>query len=200
MPRDFLKGCQDYYDVVVIGSDNPQVAAVISQARFADGLAALRSAGPGGSMRLAGAAIGDQLRALRGAEPYRIPVVAAGGQTAPMSQPGSYEGYLDLFSGPGEFRNEYCARVGLGLGFYSPLRSAPGLDCPLLVLTCGADAVTPPAPARRMADRAPLGRNIEYEGAGHFEIYVGELFERTIADQIAFLGESLGAGVDSPAA
>ena len=72
--------------------------------------------------------------------------------------------------------------------------------CPLLVVTCAGDQVTPPAPARKMAERAPQGRSVEYgpEWGGHFNIYVGDLFEKTIRDQIDFLRESLS--VEAPAA
>jgi pimeloyl-ACP methyl ester carboxylesterase len=113
-----------------------------------------------------------------------------------MSQPDSYDGYDALFERPEDFRNEICGRVALTIGGYRPGRRAAAVSCPLLVLTCAADTVTPPAPARRMAEGAPLGRSIEYppEVGGHFAIYVGELFERTIADQIVFLREAFGAG------
>lgn len=110
-----------------------------------------------------------------------------------MSQPGSYAGYRALFEDPTEFVNEYCARVGLQVGPYMPVRSAAKVDCPLLVVTCAGDRVTPAAPARKMAERAPKGVSIEYQGDwGHFDIYVGELFERTIVDQIEFLQKHLG--------
>jgi hypothetical protein len=52
------------------------------------------------------------------------------------------------------------------------------------------DVVTPPEPARKAARDAPLGELIEYPG-GHFDIYVGEPFERAVTDQIAFLNRVL---------
>ena len=52
------------------------------------------------------------------------------------------------------------------------------------------DVVTPPAPARKAAAAAPRGELIEYPG-GHFDIYVGEPFERAIADQLEFLDRHL---------
>ena len=51
--------------------------------------------------------------------------------------------------------------------------------------------MTPPGPARKVAERAPRGELIEYEG-GHFDVYVGEPFERAVGDQIAFLRRHLG--------
>jgi uncharacterized protein len=180
--------------VVRLAAGEPRVAAVISQAPFASGPSALRAAGLAAGLRLAAAGLRDAMRALRGREPYRIPVAAPPRQTGAMCQPGSFEGYRALFDDPDEdFRNEYCARVGLIVGAYVPALWASRLDCPLLVLTMAGDTVTPPGPARWMAARAPLGENIEYQG-DHFDIYVGELFERTIADQIDFLRRQLGIG------
>lgn len=109
-----------------------------------------------------------------------------------MTQPGSFEGYRGLFEDPAEFRNEVCARALLTLGAYAPARAAAKVRCPLFVCLVGADAVTPAAPARAMASRAPAGELVDYgEGWGHFDIYRGELFERAVADQTEFLVRSL---------
>jgi len=181
--------------VVVVGAGDPRIAAIVSQTPFADGRSVLRAAGPLPTARLTAAAVRDLTRAALGREPHRIPVVAPPGETGAMTQVGSYEGYMALFGDHAEFRNEYCARVGLSVGNYRPIRSAAAVSCPLLVLTCEGDLVTPAAPAGEMAARAPAGRLIEYEGDwGHFDIYVGELFERTIVDQIEFLSAQLGVG------
>lgn len=178
--------------VVRVAADDPRIGAVISQAPFADGPAALRAAGAVAVGRLTAAGIGDLLGSWLGSDPRRIAVVSRPGETAAMTQPGSYDGYLALYEDPASFRNEFCARAALTVGAYSPLRYAPRVRCPLLVLTCDDDRVTPPVPARRMAERAPLGTSIEYgPGWGHFDIYLGEPFERTIVDQIAFLREHL---------
>jgi hypothetical protein len=59
------------------------------------------------------------------------------------------------------------------------------------------DVVTPPAPAMRAARRAPCGELRRYPG-GHFDIYLGEAFERAVADQLAFLGRALGPATPGP--
>ena len=117
-----------------------------------------------------------------------------------MTQPDSYDGYHALFEPGVEFRNEFLGRAALDIGPYRPGAKAGQVLCPLLVITCAGDQVTPPVAARKMADRAPQGRRVEYgaEWGGHFNIYVGDLFEKTIVDQIAFLSETLN--VDAPAA
>jgi fermentation-respiration switch protein FrsA (DUF1100 family) len=179
--------------VVAVAADDPRIAAVIAQTPFADGVATVRQAGFASLIGMSAAGLRDLANAALGREPETLAVVGRPGERAAMNQPDSYEGYYALYERPGAFNNEACARIALTIGGYRPGLRATKLSCPLLVLTCAADAVTPPAPARRMADRAPLGRSIEYppEVGGHFAIYVGELFERTVADQIAFLRETL---------
>jgi dienelactone hydrolase len=180
--------------VVSVAAEDARIAAVISQTPFADGLTTLKEAGPANMAKLTRAGFKDLFRSLRGGEPYMIPAVAKPGELGAMTQPDSYDGYHALF-GPGvEFRNEFLGRAALDVGPYRPGTKAGQVLCPLLVITCAGDQVTPPAAARKMAQRAPQGRSIEYgpEWGGHFNIYVGDLFEKTIRDQIAFLQETLG--------
>lgn len=178
--------------VVRVAAEDPAIAAVVSQAPFTDGPTALRAAGPVEVARLTVAGLLDGLAALTGGEPHRIPVVAPPGSGGAITQPGSLEGYRSLFDDPAEFRNEVCARALLTLGAYAPGRAAGRVRCPMLVCIVAADAVTPPEPARRMAERAPAGELIDYgEGWNHFDIYTGELFEQAVADQTAFLVRTL---------
>lgn len=178
--------------VVVIAAEDPAIAAVVSQASFAHGPLTLRAAGVAEGMRLTVAGLRDAAAAVLRREPHRIPIVERPGEVGVMTQPDSYDGYHALFGPDVLWRNEVCARVILATGAYVPARKAPRVRCPLLVVTLAGDRVTPPELARRMAERAPNGRSIEYPGdAGHFDIYVGDLFERTVAEQTDFLRETL---------
>lgn len=180
--------------VVCVAAEDSRIAAVVAQTPFADGVSALAAAGPANAAKLTREGLKDLWRAARGAEPHRIPAVGRPGGVAAMNQPDSFDGYHALFDEGTQFRNEFSARLALVIGTYRPLTKAGQVLCPLLVIACAADAVTPPGSAQRMAERAPQGRYIEYgpEWGGHFNIYVGELFEKTIADQIGFLTEALG--------
>ena len=179
--------------VVGLAAEDDRVAAVISQAPFTNGIAALGAAGPVESARLTVAGIIDLIAAATGSQ-ARIPIVAPPGGKGAMSQAIAYDGYRALFDDPDrDFWNAFCARAGLTLGGYAPSRKAGDVRCPLLVCVLADDDVTPAAPARAMAERAPRGELIDYgPGLHHFAIYVGEPFERTIVDQVAFLRRSLG--------
>jgi pimeloyl-ACP methyl ester carboxylesterase len=82
----------------------------------------------------------------------------------------------------------------LRVATYRPVRAAPSVACPLLVCVCERDSTTSPDAAIRMGERAPRGEVLRYP-VGHFEIYVGEPFERAVADQTAFLERHLASVV-----
>jgi len=56
------------------------------------------------------------------------------------------------------------------------------------------DEITPPVPARKIADRAPQGRLLEFDG-GHFDIYRGDVFEWAVGEEADFLESHLRAGL-----
>jgi dienelactone hydrolase len=179
--------------VVQVAAGDPRLAAVVAQTPFTDGLSALRAVGPVSSVRMTVAALRDWFRGVRGRDPLPIPLAARPGELGAMTQPAALAGYRSLFEDPADFHNEFLPRSALGLGFWRPARFASRIRCPLLVCLLDGDEVTPAAPARRMAERAPHGKCIDYGPAGgHFDIYTGEHFERTVADQTAFLGRALG--------
>jgi hypothetical protein len=51
---------------------------------------------------------------------------------------------------------------------------------------CETDSVAPAKATLRHARKAPRGE-IKLYPEGHFDIYVGDAFERVVADQIRFL-------------
>lgn len=179
--------------VVTVAAQDARIAAVVAQAPFMDGLAVLRAIGPAHDLRLAVAGARDEWRRLRHREPYRIAIVGPPGSRAVMTSPDAEPGYLALIPEGVAFANAVAARIGLRVGVYRPVRAAARVRCPLLVCICDRDVVTPPGPAATAAARAPLGEARHYD-AGHFEIYVGELFERAVADQVEFLTRCLRPG------
>jgi len=185
--------------VAVVAAGDPRIAAVVSQAPFVDGLAALGAAGPVNLARMTAAGLRDEGRRLRGGAPFPIAAVGPPGSVAAMTSPDAEPGYRALFA-PGEhFRNEVAARICLRIASYRPISSAANVRCPWLISVCDDDAITPPKPAARAARKGPRAELRRYAGAGHFDIYVGELFERAVADQTEFLTRSLGVTERLPA-
>ena len=58
----------------------------------------------------------------------------------------------------------------------NPVRLAPRVPAPLLVVAGKRDRLCPAAPAERVAERAPAGR-LELLPEGHFELYDGASIE-----------------------
>jgi uncharacterized protein len=67
------------------------------------------------------------------------------------------------------------------------------LRSPILVVIADRDSVAPAAAARAAAWRAKGFVEVRDHPCLHFDIYVGEWRERSIADQLHFLRRHLGA-------
>jgi fermentation-respiration switch protein FrsA (DUF1100 family) len=177
--------------VVELAAAGEPLAAAIAQAPFMSGASTLWSAGPGHNLRLTGAGIRDVVASLRGGG-HPIAVVGPPGTTAAMRSPDAEPGYRALFPPGYEWPNAFLPRGVMTLPLQRPYAKAKRVTVPLLVQVMTDDVVTPPGPARKAARRAPLGELVEYPG-GHFDIYLGEPFERAVGDQIAFLDRHLAA-------
>lgn len=177
--------------VVTTAARDHRLAAAVAQAPFADGLVQATSLPPAQALRLTAAALRDELGALRGAPPRMIPAVGPPGSLAVMTTPDAEPGYRSIVPPGAPWRNEVAARIGLRVLGYRPVSKASDVRCPLLVVVCDDDAVTPPPAAVKLAQAAPRGELLRYAGAGHFDVYTGDAFERAAIDQIAFFTEHL---------
>lgn len=183
--------------VIVAAARDRRIAAVSAQNPMTSGLAAVANmagyAGIGALARLSRLALRDQLRGLTGREPLYAPIVAAPGETAAMSSADAAAGYQAI--APANWRNELTPRMALHLPLYSPIRYARRLNCPLLIIACMDDSVAPAASAEATAARAGLQAELKrYDGVRHFDIYVGEGFRRSCADQLDFFRRTLMSG------
>ena len=170
--------------VMVLAAEDPSIAAAISQGAFADGLATLAGFGPRNAARLTWHGLRDQTRALTGRRPHYIPIVGPPGTVATMNTPDAEPGYKALVDD--EWVNESAARVGLRVASYRPGRKAARIACPWLVVVAERDTITPPGALLKAAARAPRAE-VRRHDCQHFDIYVGEVFERNVADQVTFL-------------
>jgi hypothetical protein len=109
-----------------------------------------------------------------------------------MDAPDVYESALRLLEASGlreeDFRNDVPARVAVEIPLAAPGRLAKNVRCPILFCVCDDDSVAPASATLRHAAKAPRGQIRRYP-VGHFDIYLGEEFERVVADQLAFLEE-----------
>lgn len=176
--------------VIELVARDSRIAAVISQTPFTDGLTTIIPQGIKGAMRLVGAGLRDLWHAIRQLPPHYVPAIGKPGALAAITAPGSFEGYQAMLPTDYEASNRVAARVLLELTTYRPIKAASRVNTPLLVCICDQDQVTSPRAALKTAQAAPKGEVLHYNG-DHFDIYVGELFEKAVKDQIAFLTRHL---------
>ncbi|HKP90853.1 MAG TPA: alpha/beta hydrolase [Thermoleophilaceae bacterium] len=186
--------------VVTVAADDPRLAAVVAQVPFADGLRNLPRLGVRHALRLTAAGLADQLGAIARRPPRTIASVGRPGERAVMTSPDAAPGFHALTPRGVDWPNEVAARICVKVGSYRPIKRAGDVRCPILFAIAEDDAVTPPDFAEESARRAPRSEVRRYAGAGHFDVYVGELFERVVTDQVAFLTRHLrSAPSDGPA-
>jgi pimeloyl-ACP methyl ester carboxylesterase len=140
-------------------------------------------------VRLVAAGVRDQVGALLGREPYRVPAVGVPGSVAMMTSPDA-EPMVRRLAGDRveELMPELdvAARIALRVPLYSPGRRATRITAPTLVPIAERDVVTPCEVALEAARRIPRGEIRTYDCA-HFEPYLEPWFDTVVGDQIEFL-------------
>jgi len=176
--------------VVATAAEDPRLAAAIAQCPFTDGLSSALRIAPRTSAALTLAAARDLAARLRGRDPVRVKVAGYPGEKALMNATDVREGVLALIDASGltedDVPQEVPARIALAIPFARPGRRAKDVRCPTLFCVCDADTVAPARATLRHAAKAPHGDVRRYP-YGHFDIYVGDPFERVVSDQLAFL-------------
>lgn len=185
--------------VLATAARDHRIAAAVSQVPYTDGLVNLRHLGVGHALSLTLAGLVDLGGALARRPPHMVSSVGPPGSAAVMNTPGAEDGFHRIDPQGSTWRNEAAARVALTVSSYRPGRRADQIRCPVLYCVGEDDQITPPGPALAAAARTPRAEVRRYP-IDHFDIYVGEWFERAVADQTEFLArELLGATRDASA-
>jgi fermentation-respiration switch protein FrsA (DUF1100 family) len=180
--------------VLAVAAADQRIAAVVSQCPFTDALASLPKLGPANIARATLAGIRDLLHAATGRQPLYIPAVGPPGSFAVMTTPDALPGFQALVPAQTRWENRVAARIAVLIGTYRPGRLAAKVSCPALFCVCETDSLAPAATTLKLSAAAPRGEIKRYP-VGHFDIYLGEPFERAVSDQTEFLVRHLaGAG------
>ena len=177
-------------NVQAVALETEGIAAAVCVAPVVSGMSSLLHVGGVGHVaRLAAAGARDGLRALRGAEPYRVAAAGAPGTLAALNSPDSDPGFASITPPGSSWDNELCARVALA----PPYRLAGKvrrIEIPMLYCITEQDDINPPQLGMKAAEAVPLGELRLYPG-GHFDPFIGENLERMAADQVEFLRRHL---------
>ncbi len=184
--------------VLHLAAEDHTIAAVIAQVPHISGPATTFALPLPLVVRLVAAGLRDQLGALIGREPYRVPAVGPPGSVAMMTSPDA-EPMVRRLAGDRveELMSELdvAARIALRVPLYSPGRRAKAIMAPTLVQIAERDVVTPCKVALKAARRVPNGKIRTYDCA-HFEPYLDPWFDTVVGDQLEFLARHVP--VDTP--
>jgi len=172
--------------VIAVAADRDDIAAVVSQCPFTDGLASAGTLGAVSTVKVGAAAVADGVSRIIGRKPVYAKLAGTRGEPAMMTAHDVVEGYLGLVPDDMDYDNRVAGRVGIDILLQRPGRKMKDLKCPTLVCACEADTV---APYGTTAKYAKAAANVELKSYpfGHFDIYLGEPFEQASADQVEFL-------------
>jgi len=131
----------------------------------------------------------DKGRSRFGLSAHKIPIVGKPGTLAMITAPGAFEGYSNLASS--SFVNEVCARAILTTGGYNPIKYAPHVQCPVLIQACKQDNLVSLNSTLNVAEILGKYAEVKQYPIGHFDIYSGEYFEKSVADQVNFFKKHL---------
>ncbi|MBO4256156.1 alpha/beta hydrolase [Streptomyces griseorubiginosus] len=179
--------------VLATAAQDPAVAAVIAQGLFTDGVASALAMRPDTSVKVMARAVRDVVCARLGRPPVMVATAGPPGSAALMTAADAEPGYLALVPDDALFSNQVAARFALDILRYRPGRRTAKIACPVLFCVCEQDSVAPARQTLRHARRAPRGEIRRYSD-GHFDIYLGEPFERVVTDQLGFLARHVPIG------
>lgn len=176
--------------VVTVAARHPELAAAVVQCPVLKGRAPALASGWRHLLSLTGPICSDLVRSLLGLPRRYVQIVGRPGELAFVTAPGAYEGWYSVMPPGHVYDNRVAASAGLAMLAYDAASKAGKVECPLLVCVSDNEELMDPSIAINVARRAPKGEYIRY-AANHFQVYHPPLFERMVADQIAFLSRHL---------
>ena len=172
--------------VVKLSAEDDTIAACISQSPFMDGRALFRANGLMKSLCLGLCSVLDLCKQALGLKPFLVRGAGAPGSLAAITTPDAEQGLRALIPSGYTPVEEIAAGIFIRLPWYRPGLSSGLVKCPMLFCLADLDAVAPVGPALEAAGRAHSAEVCRYP-MGHFDVYVGDGFERSVKDQIDFL-------------
>ncbi|CAN0385177.1 unnamed protein product [Pylaiella littoralis] len=173
------------------------IRAIVSQVPHLDGRAAsrksLKERGAKGSLKMAAAVVGDILRGILGMQARYVSIVGCAGDVAlmPLEQEGC-ENYFAKHPAEtlGGWRNQVCARVGAMVGMYSPVKSLPKIEAPILFVAAEHDEQ---CPAEKVREATAMANNaqLSVHNNTHFDMYLGDTLKAILKEMGDHLEEHL---------
>ncbi|MFC2168435.1 alpha/beta hydrolase [Acidobacteriota bacterium] len=181
--------------VIVTAAKYQNIACISAQVPLLDGAAGgmklVKKMGFTYLLRMAfGHGLRDIVRSWLGLSSYKIPLVGQPHTVAAMADAEAWNAFNVL--APDNFINEICARILIRMDKYHPIKYASNIRCPVLIQICDKDITTTPEKLVKTAKNklGTLAEVIHYP-LDHFDIYLGDNFEKSVSDQIIFFKKHL---------
>jgi len=180
--------------VVVTAAKDKDIACVSAQCPGLDGRASAIMAykREGINFRMIIHGQRDLFRSWLGLSPHKIPIVGRPGTIALMATSDAYDFFEKCT--PDDFINEVCARIIIRGDKYRPGKQAHKVRCPVLLQICDHDSFTPKSAAEEAEKKLGKYAEVKHYPIGHFDIYSGDNFERSVSDQLDFFKRHLLLG------
>jgi len=176
---------------IAIAAKDKNIACVIAQCPGLDSQASremfLKKLGIGHILRLFVHGQRDMIRFRFGLSPHKIPIVGKPGSMAFFPISDAYDGYSKLASE--NFINEICARIILRSHRFKPVEHLQNVQCPILIQICDHDSLAPIS--TETAKELEKYAEVKHYPIGHFDIYTGDNFEKSVSDQLEFFRKHL---------
>ena len=168
------------------------IGAVVSQVPFV-GFDASQIPRPplGQTLRILGAACLDLVRSALGASPRYIRIAGTPEELALLNTPDVMDAFKELIPTDSDWQNKTPARVIFKMQRYRPLDDAEQITCPVLLVAAENDSLVPIASVDAAAQKIPDCEYVRLPHTGHFEPYLGEVFERVASLETEFLCKHL---------
>jgi len=176
--------------VLALAAATPGISAVVAQVPFVDGMASAALYPIKFQIQAFAHALLDLAAIAIRAKPHYVPIVGKPEEFALMNTPECYPGVLSILPPDYVWKNYAAGRIALTLPFYRPIKSAPKISCPVLMVCAEKDSLIPIKAVEKTASRIKQARLVKIP-AGHFEVYTGERFEKVSRLETDFLAEHL---------
>jgi len=180
--------------VIVTAARDSKIACVSAQCPLLDGdaggMKVVKKIGIWYMLRMAfGHALRDLVRSWLGLSPHKIPLVGKSGSVAVMADADAWDTFSKLV--PDDFINEACARIIIRMDKYEPVKYAARVRCPVLLQVCDNDISLPMSVVEKAEKRLGKLAEVIHYPIDHFDIYLGENFEKSVSDQLDFFKKHL---------
>ena len=173
--------------VITLSSKRKDIIAAVAQCPYTNTMATVSTLSPLSFLKTAPLVIADLLSCLTGYHPVMLKLAASRGKAAIMAVP-DYQGYLEQAPANSSFVNKAPARTLLEFLKYSPCKYAKNIENPVFYAVCTKDTLAPATTTIKYAKLSPKAIVRKYQ-CGHFDIYLGDYFEKAILDYIDFFNK-----------